>query len=201
EVSRLTMASPPFCGRRRCPPVLPWRSSRAVDRPEPSWHGISRRRACNNVPALSGELHRGVGRPTVRISPMVFEWRHSGVRGGTGDSRSGPCGTVMPQGTVWSAQAGEEVVLRPRGIDVRLDELVLLGGPRLLLDLPGHGEPEAVGVHLRRVGLERLVAEVEVVAALDAGGHPRALVAPPVPVSAEPVLIGRFEPGLDHGAV
>src|SRR5262249_62358893 len=66
--------------------------------------------------------------------------------------------------------AGEQVVLRQFSIHHRPGEVIVLGGPRRLLDLQRAGEPGALGVDLGGVGDQGLVADAEEVGARKAGG-------------------------------
>src|SRR5437870_2933907 len=64
--------------------------------------------------------------------------------------------------------AGEQVIFRHCGVDDRAGQLVVLGRPRLELDVHGHMEPEAIRVDLGGVCAQRVVAQLEEVSALDA---------------------------------
>ena len=90
------------------------------------------------------------------------------------------------------ADAREEVVLGEGGIDERLRELVLLGRPDLPLDLHRHPEPAAVGVDLRGVRDQRLVADLEEVGARNVRGQ-RALVALELLPALQPLPVRRLQ--------
>src|SRR5690606_33932670 len=91
------------------------------------------------------------------------------VAGAAAAARGDPAVVALLRG-----HAGEEVVLEPVGTrgrrDPRAGQLVVLVGVQLGEDLHRYPEPVAVGCDLRAVGEERLAADVEVVAHVDARG-------------------------------
>src|SRR5690606_8782409 len=85
--------------------------------------------------------------------------------------------------------AGEQVVLRQRGVDQRVHQLVFLGRPELTLQLDRYREPARIRVDLCGVRLQCLVPHLEVVGALHSRGDPLHHVRTVRIPALEPVLV------------
>src|SRR5690349_9447230 len=98
------------------------------------------------------------------------------------------------------ADARKEVVLGEGDVDAGLRELVLLRGPDLLLDVHRHPEPAAVGIDLRGVGDQCLVADLIEVGAGNVRGE-RALLDTGVFPALEPLPVGGVQTAVEHRLV
>src|SRR3954463_7826587 len=114
--------------------------------------------------AISTMMNRPIGpisEPS-RVSPKLFT-----ANGWTAISMSPTVRSHASPGVRGLPDAGEEVGLRHGAVDQRAAQLEVLRRPAPPLQLQRHVEPEAVRVDLGGVGPQRVVADVEVLAALD----------------------------------
>src|SRR5215217_924850 len=113
--------------------------------------------------ASSTMMSRPIGpaRPSDAVSPKLF------------------CANTYPSLRAHVlAHPGEQVILGSATLHERADQLVLLGGPDLALDLQRGPEPGAVRIDLGGMRPQRIVANLEPVSALHPSGDPVVLARP-----------------------